>query len=102
VRTKKRRGRQRAKDRNTPDDGVRQLFELWWDEGGGQSFTEFFQGDLSDDMCAEGWGWYPKNFIAVGGKSHGEYLGWRREWRGKFGKPDGSSEAHVAKITQIR
>jgi len=106
---KKRRGRQRAKDAASAEKGVKQLFELWWDEGQGQSFTEFFKDDLSDDMCALGWGYYPKHFIAVKGRSHAEYVRWRREWRqnfkfgGKFGSTDAedASDAGGSKIIQL-
>jgi len=85
---KKKPGRQRGKDRNTAADGVRQLFELWFDEWNGPfngaGFKKFFKNDLSGWMI---W-YYTTNYVQTGGKSHAEY----REWRRAFGKkPNGKS-----------
>jgi hypothetical protein len=74
----KKRGRQRAKDRNSHLDGVRQLFELWWHKGGrGVTFGQFYRHQLSEDMRS----YYPREYIyGRNPKSAAEYRQWRKAW----------------------
>jgi hypothetical protein len=78
---RKKRGRQRAKDRNSEVDGVRQLFELWWRKGSrGVRFGQFYRGQLSDDMRS----YYQREYInGANTKSAAEYRQWRKEWTAK-------------------
>jgi len=75
---RKKRGRQRAKDRNSEKDGVRQLFELWWRKASkGLAFSTFYRNHLSKDMRA----YYPREYIyGANQKSAAEYRQWRAEW----------------------
>jgi hypothetical protein len=74
----KRPGRQRGKDRNDSNDGVRQLFELWWSKAGrGVRFGQFYRGHLSESMRT----YYPREYInGANPKSAAEYRQWRKEW----------------------
>ena len=75
---RKKRGRKRAKDRNSEVDGVRQLFELLWCKGSrGVRFGHFYRGQLSDDMRS----YYQREYInGANTKSAAEYRQWRKEW----------------------
>jgi hypothetical protein len=78
----KKKGRQRAKDRNTGadawKDGVRQLFELWWRQANRRvPFDQFYRNHLSDDMRS----YYVREYIyGRNARSHAEYRQWKAEW----------------------
>jgi hypothetical protein len=75
---RKKRGRQRAKDRHSAADGVRQLFELWWLKANGRlSFGQFYRHHLSKDMRS----YYTREYIyGRNATSHAEYRQWRAAW----------------------
>jgi hypothetical protein len=75
---RKKRGRQRAKDRQSAADGVRQLFELWWLKANGRvSFGQFYRHHLSKDMRS----YYTREYIyGRNATSHAEYRQWKAAW----------------------
>ena len=77
--TRKGAGRQRGKDRGDEDDGVRQMFELWWRKGEsrGDSFGQFYRNHISVAMCK----YYRRYYIrGENPKSAADYTRWRAEW----------------------
>src|SRR6266568_6158390 len=93
----KKSGRQRAKDRNSADDGTRQLFELWWEQGKGLSFPTFFRGQLSEYMRF----YYPREYINAetrNPKSWAEHKQWKRERESRKAAPARSTRSQIRAI----